>query len=160
MVKLLRKLSGAAAFAVAAAGTPLHAGPYLPVTEARDSLAFLDLGTVKAVDRERWVWFITVARRTPSGLPDGADVIALNIRFDCARGQMQFMGANRFRPDRTPIQLDATPSEAAPVPPDTAFSRMMDAVCDGTYERGSVLETPKGFTMFDLSTVIKRAEAR
>lgn len=154
---LARAMLATAAVVVA---TPASAGPYLPMLDAPESIAFLDLGSMKAVERERWVWLVTVAKQTPSALPDRADVVALNIRFDCARGQMQVIGINRFLLDRKPIQLDTTPTDTAPVPPDTGYARMMDAACDGNFERGSVLETPPGFTMFDLSTVIKRALAK
>ena len=142
------------------APAPSFAGLYLPVNDAAESAGFFDLGSMKAVKRERWGWYVVVAKHVPSALPDRADVVALNIRFDCARGQMQIVGSNRFLSDRRPLQLDSTSTDTAPVPPDTAFSRMMEAACDGKFEKAAAMETPAGFTMFDLSAAVKRAVAQ
>lgn len=153
-------LSATVAGWLGASALPTNAGSYLPLSDSSYSLSFVDLGSLKSVRTERWVWLVAVAKQAPSGLPDGADVVALNIRFDCARGQMQIVGSNRFRIDRTPIQLDTTPTDTAPVPPGTAFSRMMDASCENKFRKEDVLRSPKDSTMFDLSASVKRALAK
>lgn len=149
----------ATSFACLVAGSAA-ARPYLPLLQTGDALMFLDLGTAKSVGQERWVWLVTVATKTPSSLGDGADVVAINFRFDCARAQMQLLGSNSFRLDRTSIQLSSTPSDSAPVPPDSTFSKAMDVVCDGRFNKQDVMDAPEGFTMFDLSAAVKRALAK
>lgn len=160
MAKLTRTPTSARAMlglATLLIATPANAGPYLLVWDIQEAVGFLDLGSVKAVEKERWVWVIGVAKETPSQLPDHADVVAMNIRFDCAHKQMQLLGSNRFRPDQTPIELDTKAGEVAPVPPGTAFARMLEAACDGKIEKWALIKTPTGFSMFDLSASVKQA---
>ena len=82
----LRMVVFAAVLTVSAsAAVPSFAGLYLPVNDAEETVGFFDLGSMKAVKRERWGWYVVVAKHDPSALPDRADVVALSIRFDCAR---------------------------------------------------------------------------
>lgn len=139
-------------------GLPLHAlaAPFLPTGQSADAVTFLDMGSIRAKSDEQRVWWITVAMHAPSRLPDAADVVATNLSFDCTLGEMRIVAINRYSADGKPIEIDSSVSDPMPVQPDTGFASMMDAVCDQKFNQADLIDGAPGFTMFDLSRVVKK----